>query len=129
MNNNSINQNKIMDNLEEDFHKKEIDIEQKMRQSIPVNKKTPLMESQEGIKTYTEPETYISLGDEETGLMQIDLISFRERGVHQKYLGIFFSGMDVRENPPKKQEAFFSINSEEEFYKLKNFFQQLEWNI
>jgi competence transcription factor ComK len=74
-----------------------------------------------------ECQTYFSFGDEESGCLDIDLITFREKGVETRYLSLMFSGLDVRQNPPVLQEAFLNIGSKEDFERIKAFFTQLEW--
>jgi hypothetical protein len=74
-----------------------------------------------------ECETYFCYQDESAGNLEIDLITFREKGVETRYLSLLFSGLDVRQNPPVPQEAFLNIESREEFEKIKAFFAQLDW--
>ena len=79
-------------------------------------------------KTLEEPcQTYFALQDEEAGNLEIDLITFREKGLETRYLSLVFSGIDVRQNPPVPQEAFLNIESKEAFEALKDFFAQLDW--
>jgi len=72
-------------------------------------------------------ETYFCYQDESAGNLEIDLITFREKGVETRYLSLLFSGLDVRQNPPVPQEAFLNIESREEFERIKAFFAQLDW--
>lgn len=74
-----------------------------------------------------ECQTYFSYQDEQGGNLEIDLITFREKGVETRYLSMLFSGQDVRQNPPVLQEAFLNIESREEFERIKTFFAQLDW--
>lgn len=72
-------------------------------------------------------ETYFCFEDVDAGNLEIDLITFREKGVETRYLSLLFSGLDVRQNPPIQQEAYLNIESKEEFERIKAFFAQLEW--
>ena len=72
-------------------------------------------------------ETYYAFVDENGGNLEVDLITFREKGIETRYLSMLFSGQDVRQNPPVAQEAFLNIESREDFERLKSFFAQLEW--
>lgn len=74
-----------------------------------------------------ECDTYFSYEDEAGGNLEVDLITFREKGMETRYLSILFSGVDVRQNPPVPQQAYLNIESREEFESLKSFFTQLDW--
>jgi hypothetical protein len=77
--------------------------------------------------SYEDCQTYFSHQDEEGGNLEIDLITFREKGIETRYLSMVFSGLDVRQDPPSPQSAFLNIESKEEFERIKAFFAQLEW--
>ena len=72
-------------------------------------------------------DTYFEYLDENGGNLEIDLVTFREKGVETRYLALIFSGVDVRKDPPVTQEAFLNIESRESFEEIKAFFAQLEW--
>jgi len=72
-------------------------------------------------------QTYFCYQDEQGGNLEIDLITFREKGIETRYLSLLFSGQDVRQNPPVPQEAFLNIESREVFERIKEFFAQLNW--
>ena len=72
-------------------------------------------------------KTYFCCKDEEAGSLEIDLITFREKGVETRYLSMLFAGTDVRQEAPTQQEAFLNIESREEFERIKSFFAQLNW--
>jgi hypothetical protein len=76
---------------------------------------------------YEECQTYFSYQDDEGGNLEVDLITFREKGVETRYLSMVFSGLDVRQDPPSPQTAFLNIESREEFERIKAFFAQLDW--
>ncbi len=71
-------------------------------------------------------QTYLSIGDSENALLEIDLVTFREKNQEMRYLGLNFSGNNPKTGQP--QEAFINIDNEEVFNELKRFFSQLEWN-
>lgn len=71
-------------------------------------------------------QTYIAIGEETSSLLEIDLVTFREKNVEMRYLGFSFTGVNPKNDTP--QEAFMNIDNEEAFYALKKFFAQLEWN-
>lgn len=74
-----------------------------------------------------ECDTYFSYEDEVGGNLEVDLITFREKGMETRYLSILFSGFDVRQVPPVPQQAYLNIESREEFERFKSFFAQLDW--
>jgi len=74
-----------------------------------------------------ECDTYFSYEDDGGGSLEVDLITFREKGIETRYLSLLFSGMDVRQNPPTPQQAYLNIESKEEFERFKAFFAQLDW--
>jgi len=80
-----------------------------------------------GDDQYQKCETYFSCQNEEAGTLEVDLVTFREKGLETRYLSLLLSGLDVRQNPPIQQEAFLTIESREEFERLKSFFAQLDW--
>jgi len=60
-----------------------------------------------------------------TGVIEIDLISFRERGEESRFLSINVDGSGVNND---RSTTKMSIGSEEEFNRLKEFISQLSWN-
>ncbi len=74
----------------------------------------------------TPIQTYLSLGSDETGKLEFDLVTFREKNVSMRYLSANFSGINQKDG--QLQESFMNIDSEEAFNELKKFFAQLEWN-
>jgi len=73
-------------------------------------------------------QTYFALGSEDTGKMEIDLVTFREKGAETRYISIMFSGMNIKEDPPTPQNAFFNIENREEFNLFKAFVANLSWD-
>jgi len=87
----------------------------------------------EGHQTQSRPadsNTYMNLScknaeGEVSGVLDIDLISFRERGQESRYLSINSFGADREGN---QSEARIYINNEEDFNRLKEFISNLNWN-
>ncbi len=71
-------------------------------------------------------QTYLSLGNEDSGLIEIDLVTMPQKNEEVRYLGFTFTGVNIKTN--EKQEGYITLESKEQFDTLKNFFAQLEWN-
>lgn len=77
-----------------------------------------------------ETNTYLRLetrnGDNQvSGVIEIDLISFREKGQESRYLSINTIGS----NPEGHQSnTSISIENEEDFNKFKKFISNINWN-
>jgi hypothetical protein len=86
------------------------------------------MENQENKNTNIKKsvQTYIAIGDIETSMLEVDLVTFREKNQEMRYLSMSYAGINPKTGDP--QEAFINIDNEEAFNILKNFFMQLEWN-
>lgn len=69
------------------------------------------------------PPTYICLQSEDGVNLEVDLVTFREKGIQTKYLSINF--IDETKNPP---QLFSKSLDQESFNTLKKFFSQLDWN-
>lgn len=74
----------------------------------------------------TGPSTYLCIGNEQDGQLEIDLIQFREKNVSMRYLSFTFSGINPKTG--QIQSAFINIDNELAFDTIKNFFNQLDWN-
>jgi len=75
----------------------------------------------------TEPaQTYLNIGTPETGMLEIDLISFRQKNEEARYLSLSFTSMS--KSGEDSEPVIFAIDNEEAFLTLKNFFTQLNWN-
>lgn len=72
------------------------------------------------------PQTYIVIGSEDTGQLEVDLVTARHKNEEIRYLSLSFTGINLKTQ--EKQEAFLNIDNEEAFEQLKTFFAQLEWN-
>ncbi len=70
-----------------------------------------------------ENQTYFNMGSTETGSIEIDLVSFRQKNQEAKYLTISIK------SPSSNDETSFAIDNEDAFMALKNFFKQLDWNV
>ena len=88
---------------------------------IPVDEKKDMMNKEDN-----EPSTYLCIGDQQNGQLEIDLIQFREKNVSMRYLSFTFSGINPKTG--QIQSAFINIDNEEAFDVIKNFFSQLDWN-
>ena len=70
--------------------------------------------------------TYMCLGNKENpdaGILELDLVVFREKGEQTRYLSISFAQPDEKGNMKS-----VSINlNEESFQNVKKFFEQLDW--
>lgn len=72
------------------------------------------------------PSTYLCIGNEQSGQLEVDLIQFREKNISMRYLSFTFSGINPKTG--QIQSAFINIDNEEAFLTIKNFFKQLDWN-
>ena len=77
-----------------------------------------------------DSDTYMNLqckntAGEVSGILDIDLISFRERGKESRYLSISSVGSDASGS---QSESRIYINNREDFDKLKAFISNLNWN-
>lgn len=72
------------------------------------------------------PTTYLCIGNEQDGQLEIDLVQFREKNVSMRYLSFTFSGVNPKTG--QMQSAFINIDNHEAFEKIKEFFLQLHWN-
>lgn len=92
----------------------------------------PVSPPQTASMCYNEQEsscdTYYKYGNEESiSSLEIDLITFREKGFETRFLSLLMGGFDTRVNPPSPQTAYLAIETKEEFEELKAFFAQLNW--
>ena len=76
-------------------------------------------------ETLKQVPTYIAVGNENASI-EFDLVTFRQKGEEARYLAVSFTGLDITKDPPIEQEAFINLG-EEDFKKIKSFFEQLEW--
>jgi hypothetical protein len=72
------------------------------------------------------PSTYLCIGNQNDGQLEIDLVQFREKNVSMRYLSFTFSGINPKTG--QIQSAFLNIDNEEAFNTIREFFGQLEWN-
>lgn len=89
---------------------------------IEDNKEMKLSESE----TPAFPTTYLCIGNEQDGQLEIDLVQFREKNVSMRYLSFTFSGINPKTG--QMQSAFINIDNHEAFETIKEFFLQLQWN-
>ena len=69
-------------------------------------------------------QTYLSLGNERDGNIEMDLVTFREKGQQVRYLSFLINSLDTNQQPVS---ASLSLD-EQSFNHIKEFFSQLEWN-
>jgi hypothetical protein len=60
-----------------------------------------------------------------SGIIEVDLISFRERGQESRYLSVNTEGADEEGN---RSTTSINIDNEADFNKFKQFISQLNWN-
>jgi len=75
-------------------------------------------------QTYMKLETKNDKG-ELSGVLEIDLISFRERGQESRYLSIDATGVG---RDGQQSDTTISINNEKDFNNFKEFISNLNWN-
>lgn len=83
------------------------------------------MENVQEEKKIISLPTYLKIGDDVSSL-ELDLVTFRQKGQEERYLSINFSGYNINKPNPEPQEAFINIG-EQDFYAIKEFFKNLEW--
>jgi hypothetical protein len=77
------------------------------------------------VSKQTFPSTYICIGNENDGQLEVDLVQFREKNVSMRYLSFTFSGVNPKTG--QLQSAFINIDNEEAFKTIREFFLQLDW--
>lgn len=88
-----------------------------------INIEVPSADAPEA-KTFMKLETKNPDG-QVSGVIEIDLISFREKGQESRYLSINTLGAG---QDGVQSETIISINNEMDFKKLKDFISNLNWN-
>jgi len=91
------------------------------RESNPITNKEELNKDK---KTYVRLETK-NVDGVLSGIFEIDLISFREKGKESRYLSVNVTGIDKEGN---QSDTIISIDNETDFNKLKSFISKLNWN-
>lgn len=95
-------------------------VEQVVQNMQPVESNT----TQNQTKTYIRLETK-NINGQTSGILEIDLISFRERGVESRYLSINAVGSGQN---GAQSDTVLSIDNEADFNKFKKFISELNWN-
>jgi hypothetical protein len=77
-----------------------------------------------------EATTYIRLETKNvegqvSGIIEVDLISFRERGQESRFLSVNTTGADAEGN---SSTTTINIDNEADFNRFKKFISQLNWN-
>lgn len=98
---------------------------QQPQQSQVIQEQPPVVEeSTPNTSTYMKLETKNPDG-QVSGVLEIDLISFRERGRESRYLSVNLIGMGQDGN---QSDTTISIGNEQDFNKFKQFIANLNWN-
>lgn len=74
--------------------------------------------------TKPNKSTYLCLVGPDGISVEVDLVTFREKGQQTKYMSISF--VDTTQNPPATLAA--QSFDQESFSSIKKFFEQLDWN-
>lgn len=79
---------------------------------------------EEGQNTNSNKSTFLCLMGPDGVSVEVDLVTFREKGQQTKYLSISFVDTSQGEPTTLAAQSF----DQESFYSLKKFFEQLDWN-
>jgi hypothetical protein len=72
----------------------------------------------------TKKVTYMCLSGSDGVNLEVDLVTFREKGQQTKYLSISF--VDTTQEPPVTLSS--QALDQNAFIEIKEFFKQLDWN-
>jgi hypothetical protein len=98
---------------------------QQPQQPQVTQEQPPVVEENiENTNTYMKLETKNPDG-QVSGVLEIDLISFRERGKESRYLSVNLIGMG---QDGAQSDTTISIGNEQDFNKFKEFIANLNWN-
>lgn len=105
---------------------------QQQQQQAPAQQ-APVQQSQAIAKDANTPvnnnfDTYFNMGSQESGAIELDLITQRSQGNEVRFIAIKLSGYDNSTQPPTPSITTMAIETEEDFNKLKNFISNLNWN-
>jgi len=78
------------------------------------------------IPVFEENGTYCKIGSEDAGFLEIDLQSFKERGVETRHISFSVVGLDETKEKVVKSEMF--ILEETSWKNFQNFISKLNWN-
>lgn len=79
--------------------------------------------------TKANQSTYINIvNDEESKMLEMDLVFIRQRGVDEKFLEITLTEMESVGNDTVPVRKVKEIKTKEEFDKIKNYFVNLYWD-
>jgi len=110
-------QNTLTENLVNEFTQQTI-------QSNPSVKNTSPSNNNDDVNTYIRLETKNNDG-QVSGILEIDLISFRERGVESRFLQV--NSVGASQNG-QEGDVTIAIDNEADFNKFKEFISNLNWN-
>lgn len=88
------------------------------------------VETNSEVEQTMDTNTYIKLEtknpeEQVSGIIEVDLISFRERGQESRFLSVNTTGADAEGN---LSTTTINIDNEADFNRFKKFISQLNWN-
>lgn len=89
------------------------------------NEKLGAVITQPSENNFQENGTYCKLGNEESGVLEIDLQSFKQQGKETRHISISVLGLDNQQQV-SKTEMF--VLDEVTWNKFKDFVSKLNWN-
>lgn len=97
---------------------------------VPVVEQVLVEQLNSGFENFLDTNTYLKLETKNnegqiSGILEIDLISFREKGQESRYLSISAKGSNSQ---GEASETDISIENEEDFNKFKKFISNINWN-
>jgi len=96
--------------------------------SPDITRPKPEVKKTQSQVTEADNDTYFEGGDEETGLLEADLVSFREKGKETRFLSFKISNFVLTGEETQKYELSKTIDTEEKFLEFKRFVANLNWN-
>lgn len=84
-----------------------------------------IQSEEEGTFTFEEKGTYCKVGSPASGIMEVDLQSFKQRGAEERYIS--FSTHSLNDNKEFVTSEMFFLD-EDSFEKFKAFIAKLNWN-
>ena len=96
-------------------------------QATVEHEEEPTYDIPESAEQVDERDTYYQVGTENTGTLEFDLISHRQRGVEKRYLNVQVKGLILGKDKKEVGDCRMNITSKEQFEGLKEFFTNLNW--
>ncbi len=72
-------------------------------------------------------KTYFSYKSPDGSLLEIDLVTFREKGSETRYLSFATIGIPTQVAEGQPTKVMLSIDTREDFESIKQFFSELNW--